>query len=53
MRNFVAKNDFNKGSVHRDRKNDYTRQWDLEEELDYEDSFDESHKSYSDTEDKV
>ncbi|MCJ8478710.1 hypothetical protein MOO17_11775 [Escherichia coli] len=34
MRNFVVKNDFNKASVHRDRKNDYSRQWDLEDELD-------------------
>lgn len=34
MRNFVVKNDFNKSSVHRDRKNDYSRQWDLEDELD-------------------
>lgn len=33
MRNFVVKNDFNKSSVHRDRKNDYSRQWDLEDEL--------------------
>lgn len=34
MRNFVVKNDFNKASVHRNRKNDYSRQWDLEDELD-------------------
>lgn len=34
MRNFVVKNDFNKASVHKDRKNDYSRSWDLEDELD-------------------
>lgn len=39
MRNFVAKNDFNRASTHRDRKNDYNRDWDLENELElYEDS---------------
>lgn len=37
MRNFVAKNDFNRSSVHRDKKNDYSRNWDLDEELDYDD----------------
>lgn len=33
MRNFVAKNDFNRATTHRDRKNDYTREWNLSEEL--------------------
>lgn len=37
MRNFVVKNDFNKSSVHRDKKNDYSRQWDMEED-DYADT---------------
>lgn len=37
MRNFVAKNDFNRSSVHRDKKNDYSRNWDLDEELEYDD----------------
>lgn len=37
MRNFVVKNDFNKSSVHKDRKNDYSRYWDLDEELEYDD----------------
>ncbi len=37
MRNFVAKNDFNRSSVHRDKKNDYSRNWDLDEELDHDD----------------
>lgn len=36
MRNFVAKNDFNRASTHRDRKNDYNREWNLENELDDE-----------------
>ncbi|BBK09296.1 hypothetical protein [Klebsiella phage 05F01] len=27
MRNFVIKNDYNRSSVHRDKKNDYSRQW--------------------------
>ena len=27
MRNFVVKNDYNKGSFHRDKKNDYSRVW--------------------------
>ena len=36
MRNFVCKNDFNRASVHRDKKNDYSRSWDLEEELSYD-----------------
>lgn len=34
MRNFVVKHDFNRSATHRDRKNDYTRSWDLEEEMD-------------------
>ena len=34
MRNFVVKNDFNRASAHRDKKNDYSRNWDLNEELD-------------------
>lgn len=33
MRNFVVKNDFNRSSYHKDKKNDYTRAWNLEEEL--------------------
>lgn len=33
MRNFVAKNNHNRSSVHCDKKNDYTRNWDLDEEL--------------------
>lgn len=37
MRNFVVKNDHNRASAHRDRKNDYSRSWDLNEELDYDD----------------
>lgn len=37
MRNYVAKNNFNRSSTHRDRKNDYTRDWDLDEELYYDD----------------
>lgn len=37
MRNFVAKNDFNRASAHRDKKNDYSRNWDLEEELSHDD----------------
>lgn len=36
MRNFVAKNDFNRAATHRDRKNDYSREWSLEDELDDE-----------------
>ncbi|BDU12996.1 hypothetical protein [Escherichia phage phiWec187] len=36
MRNYVAKHDFNRASYHRDRKNSYSRKWDLEEELDYD-----------------
>jgi len=40
MRNFVVKNDFNRSSTHRDKKNDYTRNWDLEEELSYDDGKD-------------
>lgn len=40
MRNYVAKNDFNRSSVHRDKKNDYSRNWDLDEELDYDDGKD-------------
>ena len=31
MRNFVAKNDFNKGSVHKDLKNDYDRNQEYED----------------------
>ena len=34
MRNYVAKHDYNRASVHKDRKNDYTRNWNIEEELD-------------------
>lgn len=34
MRNYVVKNDFNRSSVHKDKKNDYSRDWDLDEELD-------------------
>ena len=37
MRNYVAKHDFNRASVHRDRKHDYSRNWDLDEELTYDD----------------
>lgn len=33
MRNFVVKNDYNRSSRHRDKKNDYSRQWSVEEEL--------------------
>lgn len=40
MRNYVAKNDFNRSSIHRDKKNDYSRKWDLDEELDYDDGKD-------------
>lgn len=40
MRNYVAKNDFNRASAHRDKKNDYSRNWDLDEELDYDDTKD-------------
>jgi len=45
MRNFVAKNDFNRASTHRDKKNDYSRSWDLEDELDlFEDNNETSEK---------
>ena len=37
MRNFVVKNDYNRASTHRDKKNDYSRNWDLDEELSYDD----------------
>lgn len=40
MRNFVVKNDFNRSSYHRDKKNDYSRKWDLEEELSDDDGKD-------------
>lgn len=33
MRNYVAKHDYNRASAHRDKKNDYTRNWNIEEEL--------------------
>lgn len=46
MRNFVAKNDFNRASTHRDKKNDYTRSWDIEDEWDFE----EEHPDVSDEE---
>ncbi|WNL63188.1 hypothetical protein [Citrobacter phage Tr1] len=39
MRNYVAKHDFNRASVHRDRKHDYSRNWDLEQEM-YDDTDD-------------
>lgn len=36
-RNFVVKHDFNRASTHRDRKNDYNRAWDIDDEMeDYE-----------------
>lgn len=39
MRNFVVKHDSNRASTHKDEKNDYSREWDLNSELDlYEDS---------------
>lgn len=40
MRNFVVKNDHNRAATHRDRKNDYSREWDLDEELSYDDGSD-------------
>lgn len=41
MRNFVSKNDFNKGGYHKDLKNDYDRQLfkkEVDKELDVFDS---------------
>lgn len=33
MRNFVVKHDFNRATIHRDRKNAYTRRRDFEDDL--------------------